>query len=121
MTGRPTIRRMSSTLGSRPSGNSLGLTVHSLHPKNTGACAARNAGLRASHGEYIQFLDSDDLLQEERLTRVVEVFRRTSCSYVYTGFAGFCGVCGQTFHTHIPRSTGGGHPFEMLLLGWRQR
>lgn len=97
-------------------GEDPGLTIHCLHQKNAGACGARNAGLKASHGEYIQFLDSDDLLHEERFAQVVEVFRKTSCSYVYTGFVGFCGVCGHTLQTLIPRSTGR-YPFEMLCRG----
>jgi glycosyltransferase involved in cell wall biosynthesis len=93
-----------------------GLAIQHLHQKNAGDCVARNAGLQASHGEYVQFLDSDDLLHEERFARVVDVFGTTSCSYVYTGFLGFCGVCGQTLHTHIPRSTAR-HPFEMICTG----
>jgi glycosyltransferase involved in cell wall biosynthesis len=92
------------------------LTVRCLRQKRSGACVARNAGLDASHGEFVQFLDSDDLLHEDRLSRVVEVFRQTSCDYVYTGFTGFCGVCGETLHTPIPRSTGW-PPFEALCKG----
>ena len=37
--------------------------------KNSGACAARNEALRMSRGEFIQFLDSDDLLFPEKVER----------------------------------------------------
>lgn len=32
-----------------------------IHQKNSGVCAARNAGIEASSGEYIGFCDSDDM------------------------------------------------------------
>ena len=34
--------------------------------ENQGAAAARNYGLRLSHGDYIQWLDADDLLRRTR-------------------------------------------------------
>ncbi len=40
-----------------------------FHQGNKGAPAARNLGLVQSHGEYIQFLDSDDILHPEKIER----------------------------------------------------
>lgn len=38
-----------------------------LDQANRGAAAARNVGLRAAQGEFIQFLDADDLLAPEKI------------------------------------------------------
>jgi glycosyltransferase involved in cell wall biosynthesis len=41
--------------------------INWLSTSNRGPCAARNVGLRAARGEWIQFLDADDLLHPDKL------------------------------------------------------
>lgn len=45
-----------------------------LHQRNAGSGAARNAALAASRGEWILFLDGDDVLAPVALARVSEAF-----------------------------------------------
>jgi glycosyltransferase involved in cell wall biosynthesis len=70
------------------------------YQKNAGASAARNFGLINCSGEYIQFLDSDDLLHPERIERLVCAFKESSCDFIQTGFEGFCSKCGKTVDRH---------------------
>lgn len=54
--------------------------------KNEGACKARNTGIRKSCGEFIAFLDSDDIWEPDKLTKQLEVFKNNpGVGVVYTG------------------------------------
>jgi len=47
-----------------------------IFQENAGASAARNIGLQHANGEFIQFLDSDDVLCAEKLEKQIDVLRR---------------------------------------------
>lgn len=46
-----------------------GARIVHLRQENRGLAAARNTGYRSSHGEYLLFLDSDDCIPREKLSR----------------------------------------------------
>jgi len=59
------------------------------HEKNAGGSAARNTGIKASHGHYVALLDDDDEWFPEKLEKQVEYFKSLDekvgvvyCSYI---------------------------------------
>lgn len=50
--------------------------VRLLRGDHAGACAARNKGLSAATGTFVQFLDADDLLAPNKIERQLEVAAR---------------------------------------------
>ena len=53
---------------------SRGVTL--VSQRNRGAAAARNLALSLSHGDYIQWLDADDLLERDKIARQMAVVER---------------------------------------------
>ncbi len=56
--------------------------------KNSGACAARNRGIKAAKGEYISFLDSDDEWDKDKLKKQLDFLKKKKadivvCNYWY--------------------------------------
>ncbi|MFH1640679.1 MAG: glycosyltransferase family A protein [Candidatus Omnitrophota bacterium] len=61
--------------------------IYLRHEKNKGAGGARNTGIRASRGEFIPFLDSDDEWMPDKLEKQISLFKRSSeeVGLVYCG------------------------------------
>lgn len=58
-----------------------------VHDKNRNGSAARNTGIQASNGDFITFLDDDDILYPQKIEKQVK-FLENNNKYggVYTGF-----------------------------------
>ena len=59
------------------------------HDLNRGAAAARNLGLDAANGEFVQFTDADDLLDPDALRLLTSAARADTVPIVRGGIVGF--------------------------------
>ena len=50
--------------------------------KNSGQGAARNLGIKYATGEYILFLDSDDFLLPQSITKILSIVKHVSCDVI---------------------------------------
>lgn len=55
------------------------------YSKNQGGNFARNFGIKKSIGEYIAFLDDDDIWKEDKIFKQMEVIESEKVGLVYTG------------------------------------
>ncbi len=67
-----------------------------IHRPNGGQPSARNVGIRAARGEYIAFLDADDLWSKEKLRLQVDLLKRTGLAWGYCEAWAFDGESGKS-------------------------
>jgi glycosyltransferase involved in cell wall biosynthesis len=63
--------------------------IEILHQNNGGPSKARNTGLSTCNGEYIQFLDSDDILHPDKLKVQLEILRSSKKDFCVCNYKPF--------------------------------
>lgn len=61
--------------------------IHYLHQKNAGQASARNKGFEEARGEYIAFLDSDDIYLSENLEKKAKILDSDKGILIVNGFS----------------------------------
>lgn len=64
-----------------------------IHQKNAGVCAARNKGIDSAKGDYISFVDPDDILKPDYVEYLLNLCLRHDAEV---------GVCSQLFTVNRP-------------------
>ena len=64
--------------------------------KNQYAGVARNAGLECAHGEFVHFLDSDDWINNNTYSKLLEIIRIHNCDVVMFSYDNFDNISKKT-------------------------
>lgn len=65
------------------------LRVRIVHQENSGVSVARNRGISMARGEFILFVDSDDVLHPEFISRCLTLANKDDCDFVLVSFEEF--------------------------------
>lgn len=63
--------------------------IRVIHQENGGLSAARNAGIDIAKGEYLSFVDSDDMIAKTYLERLVDVLTKEHADISVCGMVNF--------------------------------
>ena len=65
--------------------------VNLIRQENKGASAARNTGIDFATGKYIAFIDADDIVSNDYVTRILDKIKTEKPDYIYLSWKAFGG------------------------------
>lgn len=63
--------------------------IEVLHKENGGLVSARKQGLNKAIGDYVSFVDSDDFIEENMISTLVESIEKNNADFVHSGHTEF--------------------------------
>src|SRR5258708_3362172 len=84
---------------------SYGPPVRVIRQANQGESAARNVGIAAARGDYLLFLDADDLLESQSLEILADAVNQAPGSVALMGFAWFTNDPSQPTMVRMPEDS----------------
>lgn len=91
--------------------------IRMVKQENAGVAAARNTGIRESSGEYVAFLDADDLWKPDKLALQMQALERSPSAGLVCSDFSIVDRQGTTTPSHFARGSGyqNGRVFSRLV------
>ena len=86
-----------------------------VHPENRGGCAARNTGIKEARGDFIAFLDDDDVWSDEFIELMLPYFEKKEIGAVYCNYYSYNGILSVAYKKDTNHS---GDVYRNILSGW---
>ena len=91
------------------------------HKENGGLSDARNYGIERAHGEFLTFVDSDDVIKANFVEETLRLLHKYDADIVATPLMSFSGLIRWDNNDHIDEGEYCVSPHDILLEGLYQR
>ena len=92
--------------------------IQALSCKTPGAAAVRNYGAKRAKGEYLWFIDSDDEITKDAISKLLKTAEKTSADFVMLGMQRIYSDGHEDYLYAVnPKETGAKHRFVRYGLG----